>query len=116
MSGACFGFNPAADPGKRVVKETVRIRGKPLDLNHEYVMVTKDYVALGRDGYTCLSDCKVLTDPHSGPLLSTVVRNHFLNVNRLLDFEKRKLCKVGSEAINNEGNNNESNNQIKPCL
>ena len=71
-----------------------RIRGKLLDLKANYTL-TKAYVARGRDGYTCLNKCEILTDPDSGPLLSTVVRNHILNVKRLIDFEKKMSCTVG---------------------
>uniref|UniRef100_H2YPK8 5'-Nucleotidase C-terminal domain-containing protein n=1 Tax=Ciona savignyi TaxID=51511 RepID=H2YPK8_CIOSA len=76
VSGVTFGFNPGAKPGCRVIQETVRVQGKPLDLERRYTMATKAYVARGKDGYSGLSKCQILTDPDSGPLLSTVVRNH----------------------------------------
>ena len=94
MSGACFGFNPNAEPGHRVALETIRVKGKPLELDRTYVMATKAYVARGRDGYTCLEKCRLLNDPDAGPLLSTVVRNHIQNVSLLKDFEEANNCTV----------------------
>ena len=94
----CFGFNPAAPPYERVIIETVRIGGYALDLDATYKLATKAYVCRGKDGYTCLSKCKVLADPDSGPLLSTVMRNHFLNIQKLLNFQQENKCKV---CINN---------------
>jgi len=94
ISGMCFGYDPSAKPGHRVVQETILIGGKPLDLNKNYKIATKAYVARGKDGYTSLKECKILTDPDSGPLLSTIVRNHLTNVNRLLDFQENQDCKV----------------------
>uniref|UniRef100_F6SKP5 5'-Nucleotidase C-terminal domain-containing protein n=3 Tax=Ciona intestinalis TaxID=7719 RepID=F6SKP5_CIOIN len=76
VSGVTFGFNPGAPPGSRIVRDTLMVQGNPLDPTREYTMATKAYVARGKDGYTCLSKCRILTDPDSGPLLSTVVRNH----------------------------------------
>uniref|UniRef100_H2YPK7 5'-Nucleotidase C-terminal domain-containing protein n=1 Tax=Ciona savignyi TaxID=51511 RepID=H2YPK7_CIOSA len=94
VSGVTFGFNPGAKPGCRVIQETVRVQGKPLDLERRYTMATKAYVARGKDGYSGLSKCQILTDPDSGPLLSTVVRNHIMNVSKLLEFEKNRNCKI----------------------
>ena len=76
------------------MQETILIGGKPLDLNKNYKIATKAYVARGKDGYTSLKECKILTDPDSGPLLSTIVRNHLTNVNRLIDFQESRDCKV----------------------
>ena len=90
----CFGFNPSAPPHSRVIRDTVRIGGAALNPEATYKLATKAYVCRGKDGYTCLSKCKVLADPDSGPLLSTVVRNHFLNIQKLLDFQEANHCKV----------------------
>ena len=76
--------------------DTIRIRGQPLELGRKYTMATKAYVARGRDGYDCLKECELLNDPDSGPLLSTVVRNHILNVHHLEVLEKAKDCRVSN--------------------
>ena len=89
-----FGFDPSAPMGHRVDRNLVRVNNQPLDVDRTYKMATKAYVARGRDGYSCLRDCPLLNDPDSGPILSTVVRNHIMNVNKLMEFEEQENCKV----------------------
>ena len=89
-----FGFDPDAEVGSRVLRETVRVRGEAVQWTKKYKLATKAYVARGRDGYSGLTKCKLLIDPDSGPVLSTVVRNHIMNVKKLLDFEEKYACQV----------------------
>lgn len=89
ISGFCFGFDHEAVPGKRVVRNSVNIHGKPLELKRYYKLATKAYVAKGRDGYECFSSCRLFNDPDSGPVVSTVVRNHISNVKQLLKHEEK---------------------------
>ncbi|CAK8675103.1 unnamed protein product [Clavelina lepadiformis] len=116
VSGICFGYDPSAKPGHRVVQETILIGGKPLDLNKNYKIATKAYVARGKDGYTSLKECKILTDPDSGPLLSTIVRNHLTNVNRLIDFQESRDCKVSISMDGCSISCNKSNIDVKEAF
>nr|CAB3242670.1 apyrase-like [Phallusia mammillata] len=111
VSNICFGFNPEHPPGHRVIRDTIRIGGSPLDMTREYTVATKAYVARGKDGYECLKNCKLKTDPDSGPLLSTVVRNHVKNVFKLLEFERRESCKV---FVSEDGRKLSTNNNLDP--
>ena len=49
-------------------------------------MVTKAYLAKGKDGYSCLPHAKVLIDEENGPLLRFAVQNHF----NAVEVRKRK--------------------------
>ncbi|XP_039269043.2 snake venom 5'-nucleotidase-like isoform X1 [Styela clava] len=108
VSGFCFGFDPKASPGKRVVRESVKIHGEPLDLERFYKLATKAYVARGRDGYECFRSCRLFNDPDSGPIVSTVVRNHISNVAQLLKHQERtgeklRVTECGKKIISASG-------------
>lgn len=51
VSGLQFCFDPAAPPGKRVQRHTVVAAGQPLDASRKYTLVTKAYLAQGKDGF-----------------------------------------------------------------
>lgn len=92
VAGLMFGFNPQHSPGHRVEKKHVHIGGKALELDEKYRLVTKSYMMAGKDGYDVLKDCKVLVDEEDGPLLTTIIQNHFdsLKVVQGLDPAKRR--------------------------
>jgi len=110
VSHLSFGFYENAKKGERVDVESVFISGKKIDLKAKYRLATKSYVSRGKDGYNCFKNCKVLTDPDSGPLLSTAVRNHIMNVNKLLKFEEKHSCQV---FISQDGKNISSSANIR---
>ncbi|XP_064639871.1 mannosylglucosyl-3-phosphoglycerate phosphatase-like isoform X2 [Lineus longissimus] len=80
VAGVSFGFDPMMTSGHRIDRKHVHIRGEPLDLEKSYKLCTKSYLALGKDGYDCLKDSELLVDDEEGPLLSTIVQNHFDSV------------------------------------
>ena len=85
VSGITFSFDESKNPGQRVDKGSVKIGGECIftgaDRNDfgssTYRMVTKAYLAQGKDGYPCLLDGNVLIDDENGPLLRFAVQNHF---------------------------------------
>ena len=77
MSGISFAFDPKQKPGLRVASDFVKIGDEYLDKGKTYHMTTKAYLADGKDGYDCLSDCKRLVDDENGPTLTYAVQNHF---------------------------------------
>jgi len=42
-----------------------------------YRMVTKAFLAKGKDGYDVLSNCKQIIDEEDGPRLRFAIQNHF---------------------------------------
>lgn len=77
VSGVRFEFDPEAEPGRRVVRDSVLIGGEPIDLRKSYKVGTKAYLAKGKDGYTMLPHGTELVDEENGPVLPTTLRNHF---------------------------------------
>lgn len=42
-----------------------------------YKLCTKSYIASGKDGYDVFRETKVVLGLEEGPILSSIVRNHF---------------------------------------
>jgi hypothetical protein len=77
-------------PGSRIVRETAKIQRQPIHPDKNYLLATNDYIAGGKDGYDVLLEAKVILNADAGPQLSTLVRNHFNSVQRLLGVKKPK--------------------------
>ncbi|XP_071785238.1 mannosylglucosyl-3-phosphoglycerate phosphatase-like [Asterias amurensis] len=81
VSGIKFGFDPNAEPGCRIDPYSISIGDQPISPSKVYRLCTKDYIAQGKDGYDTLRVCRQLSSAEEGPVLSTVVQNHFLSIN-----------------------------------
>jgi len=92
VAGISFTFDPTKPAGKRVPVGSVMVGDEPLDLEKTYRLCVTDFVAQGRDGYDCLVGCKMIVNEEDGPLLSTVVQNHFQSVSYLTGLCKFKYC------------------------
>eukprot|EP00096_Caligus_rogercresseyi_P000129 TRINITY_DN1033_c0_g2_i3.p1 TRINITY_DN1033_c0_g2~~TRINITY_DN1033_c0_g2_i3.p1 ORF type:complete len:198 (-),score=40.74 TRINITY_DN1033_c0_g2_i3:83-613(-) len=77
VSGIKFAFDPLKPPGSRVDENFVKIGDEYLKRDSNYRMVTKAYLAMGKDGYDVLKSTGVLIDEENGPQLSYAVQNHF---------------------------------------
>ena len=83
VSGLKFTFDPSQPCGNRVVSDSVYISDKPMELNRSYKLVTKGYIAHGKDGYDVFKHCKVIVSEDEGPILGSIVRNHFTACSKL---------------------------------
>lgn len=54
--GFTYAWNPAAPPGSRVIRDSVRIAGEPLQPDRAYRVAVNSYLAQGGDGMTVLRD------------------------------------------------------------
>lgn len=81
VSGVTFVFDAEKAPGERIVKDSVKVHDAiPLDVDKEYTVVTKEYLSRGKDGYDMLAKCEVVVDAEDGPILNTIVENHFKSI------------------------------------
>lgn len=71
VSGLRFAFDPSRPEGQRIL--WVEVDGAPLDPQRRYSVATNDFMLRGGDGYSVLSQGRVLMDPASGPLMAEVV-------------------------------------------
>ena len=77
VSGITFAFDPSKPPGSRVDPKYVKIGDEYIDKHQHYKLVTKAYLALGKDGYDALALAPVLVDEECAPNLTSAVQNHF---------------------------------------
>ena len=69
---------------------SVVIGCEPVDLNKTYRLCTTDFLAKGKDGYSCLEGSEMIVNEEDGPQLSTIVQNHFRSVSYLTRVSKLK--------------------------
>ncbi|XP_064466748.1 snake venom 5'-nucleotidase-like isoform X2 [Ornithodoros turicata] len=77
VSGISFAFDPKKPSGERIDPRFVKIGDEPLDPDQKYRLVTKGYLAQGKDGYDVLKNCEVLMGEDESPELCTAIQNHF---------------------------------------
>ncbi|OJD29792.1 5-nucleotidase [Diplodia corticola] len=87
VSNIEFEFDPQQPEGSRV--NWTKIGGDPVDLEKEYVMVTRGYMARGRDGYDSLliedegGSAKEIVSEENGILISMMLRQYFMSLKVL---------------------------------
>merc|ERR1719348_2904031 len=89
VSGIKFAFDPSQPPGRRVDPEFVKIGDEYLSLDQDYKLVTKAYLAQGRDGYEAFSQGRILVDEECSPTLTMAMQNHFKAIKMRQDKERR---------------------------
>lgn len=91
VSGIKFKFNPNETVGERC--SDAYVAGKPLELNKEYKVVTRDYMVRGKDGFTslmleeCGGPAKSIVSEENGLLLSMLLRQYFMSLKVLGKFK-----------------------------
>lgn len=71
IAGINFVFDPGRPAGERVLD--LKVAGKPVDYNKEYLLATNDFIAAGGDGYTMFGDIDTVQEAGS---LEEVVINY----------------------------------------
>ncbi|KAK8173111.1 5'-nucleotidase [Phyllosticta citrichinensis] len=87
VSNIEFTFNPSKAPGSRV--SDIAIAHAPLDADREYTLVTRGYMARGKDGYDDLlieaegGHAKEIVSEENGILISMMLRQYFMSLKVL---------------------------------
>jgi 5'-nucleotidase len=71
ISGVQFDFDGRKPVGSRVVK--VAVNGQPLDEKKKFTLALTTYLSNGGDGYAMFKGAKLLLDPQSAQIDSTVL-------------------------------------------
>ncbi|XP_070569172.1 snake venom 5'-nucleotidase-like [Ptychodera flava] len=110
ISGIHVKYDVDEPSGSRVVEaevlctECLMPEFQPLDVDKVYTLITSNFIANGGDGYTMISDNKLLHE--SGNLDSETIMEYISQVSPLFDkvenriqFVKKDECAVGSARI-----------------
>jgi len=101
VAGIRFAFDGRRAPGRRVDVGSCTVQGRPLDLDEEYRLVTKNYLRSGRDGYDVFTRVRLVADSEYVPLLPVLVREAVKRgepVCAAEDGRVRNLTKAGAPA------------------
>ena len=126
VSGVRFAFDAKLESGGRVVRESVMVNDEPLVLDKKYLVTTKGYLAHGKDGYDVFRDGEVLLDEETGPMLPTLLRNTFTELEIIDNMRHRsKAVLRGVEQwkraahvheVSNESTDGVAHMGIKPVV
>ncbi|KAF1812353.1 5'-nucleotidase [Eremomyces bilateralis CBS 781.70] len=84
VSNITLEFDPSKPPTSRIVK--VSIGNAPIDLEKKYVLVTRGYMARGKDGYDALlvesegGSAEEIVSEENGILISMMLRQYFMSL------------------------------------
>lgn len=84
VSNIQFKYNPALPPEARIL--WAKINNEPLDLEKEYTLATRGYMARGKDGFDSLlaksegGDAEELVSEENGILISMILRQYFMSL------------------------------------
>ncbi|KAI2618249.1 Metallo-dependent phosphatase [Hypoxylon sp. NC1633] len=84
VSNIAFSFDARRPAGSRIVSATVG--GGPIDMARKYVLVTRGYMARGKDGYDSLliqeegGEAEEIVSEENGILISMMLRQYFMSL------------------------------------
>ncbi|KAI1087516.1 Metallo-dependent phosphatase [Rostrohypoxylon terebratum] len=84
VSNITFKFDGQKPSGSRIVSAT--IGGEPIDMTRKYVLVTRGYMARGKDGYDSLlieeegGKAEEIVSEENGILISMMLRQYFMSL------------------------------------
>eukprot|EP00929_Paragymnodinium_shiwhaense_P113635 TRINITY_DN81924_c0_g1_i1.p1 TRINITY_DN81924_c0_g1~~TRINITY_DN81924_c0_g1_i1.p1 ORF type:complete len:1781 (+),score=505.68 TRINITY_DN81924_c0_g1_i1:112-5454(+) len=98
VSGVTFSFDASKPGGERVLRDTVKVAGKPLENDKLYKIVTKDYLRQGKDGFDVFKDAACLADGEQAGILPSMVRETFKEISCLNGFTTDALSHATERA------------------
>ncbi|KAH8671626.1 5'-nucleotidase [Xylariales sp. PMI_506] len=87
VSNIKYTFDPSKAPGSRII--TAEIGNGPIDMEKKYVLVTRGYMARGKDGFDSLlvqpegGDAEEIVSEENGILISMLLRQYFMSLRVL---------------------------------
>ena len=87
VSNITFEFDPSKPPDHRIL--WTHVGDKPIDLQREYTLVTRGYMARGKDGFDSLlvesegGEAKEIVHEENGILISMLLRQYFMSLKIL---------------------------------
>lgn len=93
VSNLTFTFDGNKPAGERVLADSIKVAGEPVDPEREYSVACLDFAAKGMEGYDAFLEGRVIMDGESTIPLGTLVRNHLTCVtviNKTTSLLQRK--------------------------
>ncbi|EME82924.1 uncharacterized protein MYCFIDRAFT_153650 [Pseudocercospora fijiensis CIRAD86] len=87
VSGIEFTFDASKEPGQRC--SDIKIGEKPVDMDKEYTLATRDYMVRGKDGFTSLmlegqgGSARSIVSDENGMLISMILHQYFMSLKVL---------------------------------
>src|SRR5690606_4140195 len=101
VSGMKLVYDSREPEGSRV--KAVLVDGEEIDFEKWYTLVTRGYVARGKDGYDVLEvkdgneGVECVVDEEGGVLISMIIRQYFLGIKTLGQWKTKRRASVGEE-------------------
>lgn len=95
IAGGKYTWNPAAEPGNRIV--AVEVGGAPLDLNANYRIITLNFLVAGGDGYEVLTQGTNIID--TGFLDSDVTIEYIQNHSPVSPSVEGRIVESATAAV-----------------
>jgi len=92
LGGVQFKYDPKKPGMERITEGSVKIKGQDLELHRKYNICTTGYMALGKDGYDCIKQGKVIIDEENGPELMNIIKEY-------LEFPKKAEIREDYDAF-----------------
>lgn len=111
VSNIKFEFDARKPSGSRIVSAT--IGGEPIDMDRKYVLVTRGYMARGKDGYDSLliesegGTAEEIVSEENGILISMMLRQYFMSLKAVGQWKYwgASMGRHWSEVTNKVGAN-----------
>ena len=86
VSGVEFSFDASLPPKSRILPG-MKVNGVLVTPESTFKVCTKAYLAKGKDGYDVFAECEVLVNEEDSPILPTLLRNTFQELNIINGFK-----------------------------
>lgn len=94
VSGIKFSFNSSKEPFSRVIENTIRINGKPLDKSRLYSVSLTDYIYQGGDSYNEFEDMDIKLIKTHQKQMREIIKDHIIAVSKIETPENSRITDI----------------------
>ena len=94
VSGIRFRFDSSEKPFSRVIENSVRINGKPLDKNRLYSVSLTDYIYQGGDSYNEFEEMGVKLIKTHQKQMREIIKDYILTVSKIHTPENSRITDI----------------------
>lgn len=94
VSGIKFSFDSSQEPFRRVIENSVRINGKPLDKSRSYSVSLTDYIYQGGDSYNEFGEMGVKLIKTHQKQMREIIKDHIIAVSKIQTPENSRITDI----------------------